>query len=186
MGLLRRLQNHPAFLEKAYDLTHTAVANLQPIIEKFGYARANRWLKGGEEWAKRAVFDCRMCGQCILHATGMTCPMTCPKNLRNGPCGGVRANGHCEVQPDMKCIWVEAFERSRQMPVYGDEMLHIQPPVNRQLEGDSAWITMLTGVDQVTPKGWVNASTISVIGERSSVNSKPSARQSRSDLTGHR
>jgi hypothetical protein len=51
----------------------------------------------------------------ILHSTGMTCPMTCPKNLRNGPCGGVRANGHCEVIPTMRCVWVQAFERAGRM-----------------------------------------------------------------------
>ena len=162
MGLLRRLQKYPAFLENVYDWTHTAVATLHPVIKRLGYERANRWLKGGEEWGKKAVFDCRMCGQCILHSTGMTCPMTCPKNLRNGPCGGVRANGHCEVIPEMKCVWVEAFERSQQMPSYGHEILHIQPPVNRQLEGESAWITMLTGADKETPKGWVGISTILV------------------------
>ncbi|WP_420627931.1 methylenetetrahydrofolate reductase C-terminal domain-containing protein [Candidatus Leptofilum sp.] len=166
MGLLRRLQNHPAFLEKVYDLTHTAVAKLQPLIAKIGYERTNRLIKGGEEWGKGAIFDCQMCGQCILHSTGMTCPMTCPKNLRNGPCGGVRANGHCEVKPEMKCVWVEAFERSRVMPTYGDEILHIQPPVNRQLEGESAWVTMLTGADKTVPKGWVGTSTITVIGKQ--------------------
>lgn len=158
--MLRRLQNHPAFLEKLYGMTHTAVLKLRPLIKKIGYQRANRWLRGGEEIAKRALFDCRMCGQCVLHATGMTCPMSCPKNLRNGPCGGVRVNGHCEVLPEMKCIWVEAFERSQQMPIYGNEILHIQPPVNRQLEGQSAWITMLTGADKKVPKGWVPLSSI--------------------------
>ena len=40
----------------------------------------------------------------------MSCPMNCPKNLRNGPCGGVRENGHCEVKPEMKCVWVQAWE----------------------------------------------------------------------------
>ncbi len=145
---------------------HTAVFKLQPLIAKIGYERANRWLKGGEELAKRAVFDCRMCGQCILHSTGMTCPMSCPKNLRNGPCGGVRINGHCEVKPDMKCVWVQAYERSQKMPAYGDEILWIQPPVNRQLEGESAWITMLTGVDMATPKGWVGVKEVAVNSER--------------------
>jgi hypothetical protein len=42
--------------------------------------------------------------------------------------------------------------------------LWIQPPVNRQLEGESAWITMLTGVDMATPKGWVGVTEITVIG----------------------
>lgn len=166
MGLLRRLQKHPAFLEKLYSATHTAVSTLQPLIKQIGYERTNRWIKGAEEWGKGAIFDCRMCGQCILHSTGMTCPMSCPKNLRNGPCGGVRANGHCEVIPEMKCVWVEAFERSRQMPAYGDEILHIQPPVNRQLEGESAWVTMLTGMDKQTPKGWVGLTTVKVNGKR--------------------
>lgn len=166
MGLLRRLQNHPAFLEKVYGLAHTAVSSLQPLIERIGYQRANRWLKGSEKWAKHAAFNCRMCGQCILHSTGMTCPMSCPKNLRNGPCGGVRSNGHCEVRPEMKCVWVQAFERSRQMPQYGAEILHIQPPVNHQLKGESAWITMLTGVDKVTPKGWIGIGELTVISKR--------------------
>ncbi|MGA1216231.1 MAG: methylenetetrahydrofolate reductase C-terminal domain-containing protein, partial [Candidatus Nanopelagicales bacterium] len=40
-----------------------------------------------EHAVKKPVWDCRMCGQCVLHSTGMTCPMTCPKTLRNGPCG---------------------------------------------------------------------------------------------------
>ena len=46
----------------------------------------------------------------------MSCPMNCPKNLRNGPCGGVRANGHCEVRPEMRCVWVEAVAGARRIP----------------------------------------------------------------------
>ena len=56
------------------------------------------------------LFDCRECGQCVLSATGMACPMNCPKQMRNGPCGGVREDGRCEVQPEMRCVWVEATE----------------------------------------------------------------------------
>ncbi len=55
------------------------------------------------------VFGCSMCGQCVLHSTGLTCPMTCPKQLRNGPCGGVRADGGCEVKPEMRCVWLKAL-----------------------------------------------------------------------------
>ncbi len=39
-----------------------------------------------EHAVKGPVFGCRMCGQCVLHSTGLTCPMNCPKTLRNGPC----------------------------------------------------------------------------------------------------
>jgi hypothetical protein len=160
VNLGRWLRNHPHFLERSYQLTAALFKWSQPLLAKLGYERAERLIRPGEEWAKKLVFDCRMCGQCILHSTGMTCPMTCPKNLRNGPCGGVRANGHCEVIPEMRCVWVEAFERSGQMPVYGAEMIYLQPPVNRQLEGSSAWINMLTGEDQKVPKAWTEISYI--------------------------
>jgi len=41
--------------------------------------------------------------------------MNCPKNIRNGPCGGVRLDGHCEVKPEMMCVWVRAFESSQRL-----------------------------------------------------------------------
>jgi hypothetical protein len=66
------------------------------------------------------------------------------------------------VIPEMKCIWVEAFERSRKMGRFGNEIGILQPPVNRQLEGESAWINMLTAEDKQVPVGWVNASDISI------------------------
>jgi hypothetical protein len=89
--------------------------------------------------------------------------MTCPKNLRNGPCGGVRLNGHCEVIPEMKCVWVAAYERAQSMPVYGHEMLILQPPVDRQLAGSSAWVNMVSGRDQETPAGWAEFKAIPVV-----------------------
>ena len=55
-----------------------------------------------EHAVKGPVWDCQMCGQCVLHETGMTCPMTCPKTLRNGPCGGGGVDGACEAQPAMQ------------------------------------------------------------------------------------
>jgi hypothetical protein len=67
------------------------------------------------------------------------------------------------VLPEMRCVWVEAFERSQKMAVYGQEMLHIQPPVNRQLEGSSAWVNMLTGVDRESPPGWISLPDIPII-----------------------
>lgn len=157
------LRDHPRLLERAYQLTKWLFQRLHPAIRRLGYGRVDRWLRPVEDVSKRLIFDCRMCGQCVLHSTGMTCPMTCPKTLRNGPCGGVRANGHCEVIPEMKCVWVEAFERSLEMPVYGQEMMLLQPPVNNQLQDSSAWINMLSGEDQMAPVAWEQAKPTPII-----------------------
>lgn len=54
---------------------------------------------------------CSMCGSCVLSYTAGVCPVTrCPKNLLNGPCGGM-VNGMCEVDNSMKCVWVEIYEK---------------------------------------------------------------------------
>jgi Methylene-tetrahydrofolate reductase C terminal len=93
---------------------------------------------------KTPLFGCKMCGQCTLHETGLTCPMGCPKTLRNGPCGGVRVNGHCEVIPDMMCVWIKAERRSRWLPWKG-AILRIQPALDWSLKGSSAWVNLFSG-----------------------------------------
>jgi hypothetical protein len=110
-----------------------------------------------EHAVKKPLFDCRMCGQCVLHSTGMTCPMTCPKTLRNGPCGGVREDGHCEVVPEMPCVWVVAEDRRNRLPLPGhwrEEFDALRPPVDNRLEGTSSWVNLVTGRDRRTPNGW--------------------------------
>ena len=67
-----------------------------------------------ERFVKHRLFGCRMCAQCALPSTAYTCPMTCPKQLRNGPCGGVSPEGNCEVYPELRCVWVVAYERAAQ------------------------------------------------------------------------
>ncbi|MEE8344355.1 MAG: methylenetetrahydrofolate reductase C-terminal domain-containing protein [Woeseiaceae bacterium] len=154
MGVRTWTLNRPSLLEWAYRITTATFHWMHPLIRRLGYERAARWLIPMERFSKKALFDCQMCGQCTLHATGMVCPMTCPKHLRNGACGGVRSNGNCEVIPDMKCVWVVAYERAREMRVFGPELISIKPPVDHQLKDSSAWINMLTGVDKSTPTGW--------------------------------
>jgi hypothetical protein len=97
-----------------------------------------------EHIIKKPVWGCQMCGQCVLHNTGLTCPMGCPKNMRNGPCGGVGPNGECEVKPAMRCVWLKAHERDARMPWRGRVRL-INPPVNWALKGSSAWLNFLSG-----------------------------------------
>jgi hypothetical protein len=112
-------------------------------------ARAEHLIKG-------PVWGCKMCGQCVLHSTGLTCPMTCPKMLRNGPCGGVRADGTCEVKPEMRCVWLKAYERSERLPIWRGHIDDLRPPVDNRLQGTSAWVNLLTGRDRETPPGWAD------------------------------
>jgi hypothetical protein len=154
MGLGNWLRNRPRTLEDAYRVAHTIFESPGPLFARLSYRRVEAILRKPEEWLKGLCFDCQMCGMCVLHSTGMTCPMTCPKTLRNGPCGGVRVDGHCEVKPEMRCIWVEAYERSEKMSTYGDEIKWLQPPVNNTLKDRSSWVTMLTGEDVEFPENW--------------------------------
>jgi hypothetical protein len=107
-----------------------------------------------EHAVKEPVWGCKMCGQCVLHDTGMTCPMTCPKTLRNGPCGGVRPNGNCEVIPEMRCVWVKAYERADKLPIWRGHIDKLRPPVDNSLEGTAAWVNLFSGRDRQTPDGW--------------------------------
>ncbi len=159
--MLRWLQNFPHFLQVLYDATHHALAPFRRWLKPRGIVEKTFIV--AEEITKGALFNCQMCGQCVLHSTGMTCPMNCPKNLRNGPCGGVRANGHCEIIPEMRCVWVQAWERSRAMPKYGDDIFNVLPPVNRRLQNTSAWLNEFSGIAQKNPAGWIDAQHISTI-----------------------
>ena len=156
------LKNRPSLLEHAYSSAKTVFVKLYPLLKHLNPLVAERIMVHAEEISKGWAFNCQMCGQCILHSTGMTCPMNCPKNLRNGPCGGVRANGHCEVVPDAPCVWVQAYERSQKMKHYVEEMQIVQPPVNRTLYNTSSWLNMVEQRDSITPKGWAIASQIAL------------------------
>ena len=111
-----------------------------PLWRRLGYERLERPVAAIERRVKGLLFDCQMCGQCALSETGMSCPMNCPKTMRNGPCGGVRADGHCEVVPTMRCVWVEAWEGSRRMRSGRAAIRALRPAVDRRLIGTSAWL----------------------------------------------
>jgi hypothetical protein len=128
-------------LEIVYRLTARAFHALDPLWVAIGGARLERPFAAVEGWGKGIVFDCKMCGRCQLSITGMTCVMNCPKTIRNGPCGGVRANGHCEVKPDMRCVWVEAWNGAQRMQ-HGMGIRTPQPPRDHAIEGTSAWLRL--------------------------------------------
>ena len=150
---------HARGLNAFYRRFEAVICWLHPLWKRMGYARLERPVAAVERTVKGLLFDCKMCGQCVLHDTGLTCPMTCPKTLRNGPCGGVRADGTCEVKPEMRCVWLNAYERSERLPLWRGDIEDLRPPVDNQLKGSSSWINLLTGRDREVPSGWADVET---------------------------
>jgi hypothetical protein len=130
---------HASALERVYELFERTLVAAAPLLRRIGWQRLEKPVAFVERNVKGFLFDCQMCGRCVLSSTGMSCPMNCPKNLRNGPCGGVRENGHCEVKPEMRCVWVQGWQGSRTM-ADGDRILDVQLPVDFSLKGSSAWL----------------------------------------------
>ena len=99
-----------------------------------------------EHLAKVLIFDCHDCGDCALIDVAYSCPMSqCPKNQRNGACGG-SFNGWCEVYPEKRrCVYVIAYARLKN---YGEETGldgRPRPPVQLGLLSDLL-------VDQLLPR----------------------------------
>jgi methylenetetrahydrofolate reductase (NADPH) len=105
---------------------------------------AARALERFEFAIKSPLFGCEACGNCVLGHMEYVCPQTCPKNLRNGPCGGT-SNGRCEVL-DKECIWVAVYDRAKSVNQL-DELRTYIPPRNLALRGTSSWINYFLGRD---------------------------------------
>jgi hypothetical protein len=130
---------HARAFEWIYQRFERLMIALDPVFARIGYDRVERPIALIERGAKGLLFDCKMCGQCVLSSTGMSCPMNCPKQLRNGPCGGVRPGGYCEVKPRMKCVWCLAWDGAARMKGR-DKIREVLPPVDHSLQGSSAWL----------------------------------------------
>lgn len=131
---------HARGLEIFYQGFERVFVALHPLWKAVGYERLEKPVAVVEKAVKGLLFDCQMCGQCALSSTGMSCSMNCPKTLRNGPCGGVRADGHCEVKPEMRCVWVEAYAGSQRMVAGKEAIKVVQFAVDGRLKGKSSWL----------------------------------------------
>jgi Methylene-tetrahydrofolate reductase C terminal len=147
---------HARGLNAFYRGFESLLLRMHPVFKRLGYERIERPVASVEKTVKGLLFDCRMCGQCVLSSTGMSCPMNCPKSLRNGPCGGVRANGNCEVKPEMRCVWVEAYRGSLRIPGGTEAMAQVQFPVDQRQQGRSSWLRVArekNAAPNAAPKG---------------------------------
>jgi methylenetetrahydrofolate reductase (NADPH) len=96
-------------------------------------------LERAELAIKKPLFGCQACGNCVLGHLEYVCPQTCPKQLRNGPCGGTD-RGRCEVGPDKPCIWVAVYDRAKTSAGGLDGLRTYVPPPDRRLRDTSSWI----------------------------------------------
>lgn len=131
------------WLKALYGGFEWLLLKADPVLRRIGYDRLDRPFVRLEQVTKGFLLDSQNCGQCIVGFTGLSCPMNCPKKMRNGPCGGVRADGGCEVKPEMTCVWVLAWEGNKRMKGDDQPIQVVQPPVDHRLIGHSAWLREL-------------------------------------------
>jgi len=146
LSLRRWSVRHAGALERLYRWFESAAPTLRRGVAWMGPERADRWVRPVERLAKGWFFDCHMCGQCGLSASGMACPMNCPKRHRNGPCGGVAPDGSCEVDPGMRCVWLEALDGAARMADHA-AVARVQPPVDHRQRGTSTWVKLILRSD---------------------------------------
>lgn len=136
---------HARGLKRVYDACARYAPNLDRAVRWIGPSRAERVLTPIERAAKGLFFDCKMCGQCVLSWAGMACPTNCAKQMRNGPCGGVHADGACEVVPSMRCVWVEANDGRKRVAGGQAPAAPVLPPVDHRRHRRSSWLQVIGG-----------------------------------------
>jgi methylenetetrahydrofolate reductase (NADPH) len=101
-----------------------------------------------EHLSKVLLYGCRDCGDCALVDLAYVCPMSqCPKNQRNGACGG-SFEGWCEVYPGKRrCVYVTAYARLKHYREQGGLDAQPVPPCNWDFNQTSAWINYYLGRD---------------------------------------
>ena len=143
------------FKVRVYDVLNSMALAHKPGLRRTVFGAVMRWFDGrpgraqalerAEMSFKQNAFGCQACGNCVLGEMEYVCPMTCPKNLRNGPCGGP-LNGMCEVTPEQPCIWVSVYERAKARG-HIDELRTYLPPRRRELANTSSYINFYLGRD---------------------------------------
>ena len=140
------------FFEGIHHAFFTENVSMYSVMKKMIIAsHGNFWGKfftGLEYGIKRRTHDCRRCGDCAMLERAYICPMSqCPKEQRNGPCGG-SFNGWCEVYPnERKCIYVRAYERLKYDKKESKLSESYIRPCNWDLYETSSWYNFYAGKD---------------------------------------
>jgi methylenetetrahydrofolate reductase (NADPH) len=93
-----------------------------------------------EHGSKQVLFGCKDCGDCALPEMQFLCPQSqCPKQERNGPCGGSRLDA-CEVYPDRPCVWNKVYTRAKSYGELDQIRRNIIGPRDWKLRETSSWV----------------------------------------------
>lgn len=147
---------HSSFKQSVMELVHEVAfdqkAPFYPLNKAVAQFIDNSWLKKpftlAEYTTKTMTNQCRFCGDCAMHELGFICPMSqCPKQQRNGACGGSR-DGWCEVYPGkQKCIYVQMYEGFKGRGKEERMKAKYMPPCNWELHRTSSWLNYFNDRD---------------------------------------
>ncbi len=141
-------------LHKLYFTEGTLGYRFMRAISRFceGRKKFLGFLYFFERGSKKLLFDCRECGDCALPELYFFCPESnCPKSMRNGPCGGSRPGGKCEVFEDRDCVWEKVYWRTKYKGELGN-LKRVIAPRNWDLYETSSWLNFYTKRDHVGVK----------------------------------
>ncbi|SDF02527.1 methylenetetrahydrofolate reductase C-terminal domain-containing protein [Sporomusa acidovorans] len=141
-----------SLMDKVHALAFDQKAPLHPVNRAIAGYIDKSWLKQpftmAEYITKTMTNECRFCGDCAMHELGFICPMSqCPKQQRNGACGGSR-DGWCEVYPGKrKCIYVRMYEGFKGTGREERMKEKYMPPCNWELYRTSSWLNYFNDRD---------------------------------------
>lgn len=102
--VLRR--SYPEVPPRMSEFKEPDLSNKEKILYKlrhFMFSSADRQNAQNRRFWKLMLANCKGCKKCRLPHTLYVCPEHCPKKSANGPCGGIKANGNCEIG-NFECI----------------------------------------------------------------------------------
>lgn len=141
-----------SLMDVVHEVAFDAKAPLYPVNKAIARYVDRSWLKQpftlAEYTTKTMTNECRFCGDCAMHELGFICPMSqCPKQQRNGACGGSR-DGWCEVYPGkQKCIYVTMYEGFKGRGKEERMKSKYMPPCNWDLHRTSSWLNYFNDRD---------------------------------------
>lgn len=141
-----------SLMDVVHEVAFDHKAPLYPLNKAIAKFIDKSWLKQpftlAEYTTKTMTNECRFCGDCAMHELGFICPMSqCPKQQRNGACGGSR-DGWCEVYPGkQKCIFVTMYEGFKGRGKEERMKAKYMPPCNWDLHRTSSWLNYFNDRD---------------------------------------